>query len=328
MRFRTEVKVKTEGMSINHTHSLLLMGSCFVEHIGTRLKESKFDVQVNPYGVLYNPMSIAFSLKEILEGKQYQFKNLFNYQGLWHSSMHHSVFSNESKSKVLEDINKKIKVAHDFLKQMDVLIITFGSAWVYHSKNENLIVGNCHKLPESSFCRRRVEVNEIIDLWNVLIESLIKLRPSLKLIFTVSPIRHIRDGLHENQLSKSTLLLAIDELQKQWGKCIYYFPAYEILLDELRDYRFFADDMCHPSSIAIDYIWEKFIKFAISSDSQQLMAECQKINKSLNHRPFDYQSKEHQLFLRNLLLKIEELSKRYPNLAFNKEIELCHTQLI
>lgn len=328
MRFSTEVKVKTEEVSVNHTHSLFLMGSCFVEHIGEKLKDSKFEIQINPYGVLYNPMSIALSLMEILERKHYQPKDLFNYQGLWHSSMHHGIFSNTSSSKVLEDINSKIDEAHDFLKHTDFLIITFGSAWVYHSKNEKSIVGNCHKLPEKYFHRRRVEVKDIVALWTVVIESLMKLRPSLKIIFTVSPIRHIRDGLHGNQLSKSTLLLAIDELQNHWKKNTHYFPAYEIVLDELRDYRFFADDMCHPSSLAIDYIWEKFIKFAVSSDTQQVITECQKINKALRHRPFNYQSEEHQLFLRNLLLKLEELSKRYPNLAFNKEIELCHTQLI
>lgn len=328
MRFRTAVKVRAEEVSINHSHSVLLMGSCFVEHIGKKLNESKFNVQINPYGVLYNPLSIALSLKEILEGKPYLPQDLFYHQGLWHSAMHHSTFSDASHSTVLERINQRMEKAHDFLGQMDFLILTFGSAWVYQSRSENQIVGNCHKLPESCFHRRRVEVNEIVAVWNDLLETLMQRKPSLKIIFTVSPIRHIRDGLHENQLSKSTLLLAIDELQKRWKKNIHYFPAYEIALDELRDYRFFADDMCHPSALAIDFIWEKFVHFAISSDSKGVMAACEEINKALSHRPFDYQSEAHQLFLKNLILKIEELSKRYPNLAFNKEIELCRTQLI
>ncbi len=328
MQFTTEVKVRKNVIDINHSQSILLMGSCFVEHIGVKLKESKFDVFINPYGVLYNPMSITDSLEEILKNKKYQQKDLFFYQGLWHSKMHHSMFSNVSADKVLETINYHLDLAYDFLTKADYLIITLGSAWVYYDKESAKVVGNCHKLPENYFIRKLVKVDEIVQEWNRTLDSLLVINPKLEILFTVSPIRHIRDGLHGNQLSKSTLLLAIHKLETQRKNRVHYFPAYEILLDELRDYRFYADDMCHPSELAVDYIWRKFIHYAISVDSQDLISECSKIQKALNHRPFNPESKEHQQFLENLLEKIELLSKRYPNLAFNKEIELCHTQLI
>ena len=328
MQFTTEVRIDTNVLDVNHSHSILLMGSCFVEHIGEKLKGAKFNALINPYGVLYNPMSIVTSLKEMLNNTPYNLSSLFFYQGLWHSAMHHSVFSGASKEKVLENINDALNEAHLFLKQTDYLVVTLGSSWVYFDKTHHQIVGNCHKQPEHFFTRQLVEVDEIVNEWNRVIELLLAVNPNLKILFTVSPIRHVRDGLHGNQLSKSTLLLSIHKLQEQRKNTVYYFPAYEIMLDELRDYRFYADDMCHPSGLAVDYIWEKFIHFAISVQSQDLIKECEKIKKALNHRPFNPESEKHQEFLKNLLEKIEALSKRYPNLAFNKEIELCHTQLI
>lgn len=336
MRFRTEVKIDSSQLKINHNHSLLLIGSCFVEHMGKKLNDTKFNVLINPYGVLYNPLSISASLHEIVEKKEYCKGQLFNHQGLWHSAMHHSSFSNVSQTEVLEHINREINTAYNFINQSDYLVVTFGSAWVYHNKLQNnkigietsSVVGNCHKLPERYFNRRLISVSEITKEWNSLLVDLFSINPSMKIIFTVSPIRHLRDGLQGNQLSKSTLLLAIHELKKQWNEQVVYFPAYEIVLDELRDYRFFSDDMCHPSLLAIEYIWEKFTGSFLSPESLAIIEECNQINKALSHRPFNPESKEHQRFLRTLIDKIEKLSKRYPNLALNKELELCHTQLI
>ena len=298
MELYTPVILPSDLPQLTHRDQTLLMGSCFATHIGTRLKEAKFTCDVNPYGVLYNPLSIVTALEEIDAGKEYAETDLYQHRFLWHSPMHHSDLSASTASETVDHINRRLRQARRLWEMLDVLMLTWGSSYVYRNRSDGRIVGNCHKLPAS-----------------------------LKVTLTVSPIRHLRDGLHANQLSKATLLLAADELQKQFAGHVCYFPAYELLMDELRDYRFYADDLTHPSAMAVEYVWECWQKACFTSETRLLANECLHINRGLEHKPFRPQSEEYKRFLKQIVLKIDQLNEKYPYLDFEKERELCRTRL-
>lgn len=327
MRFSTSVEITPGLPRLAQADRLLLMGSCFATHIGKQLLEAKFQCNVNPFGVLYNPLSISAALRELVLGKVYKQEDLFFFRECWHSPMHHGDFSSVNTEEVLKRINMRLQVAHEQIYHLDALLLTFGTAWVYEQKQTGRIVANCHKQPEDVFNRRRLSVQEIVLDYTSLLSGLIARNPRLKIIFTVSPIRHIRDGMHSNQLSKSTLLLAIEDLQNTFPEHVFYFPAYELVLDELRDYRFYAEDMLHPSSVAIRYIWERFVEAFFTEEALQIKEESEKIMKALSHKPFHPKSEAHQQFLRQIVLKIEQLEEKYPYLDFQKERESCHIRL-
>ncbi len=327
MDFRTKVELSTGLPSIHHVDRILLMGSCFAENMGLLLAKNKFRVDMNPFGILYNPLSVSTALAEIIEGKTYRENDLFLYKGLWHSSMHHGSFSSSSIEKVLENINIRLRESHRSIHEQDWLILTFGTAYVYEQKENKCIVSNCHKQPEDNFSRRLLSVTEIVNKYIPLISEMVAHNAKLKVLFTVSPIRHKRDGMHANQLSKSTLLLAIEHLQHFFPEHVFYFPSYEIVLDELRDYRFYADDMLHPSGMAISYIWDRFSDAFFSNETKLLLTTLEEINKDVAHKPFHPESETYQRFLGQIVLKIERLNRKYPYLDFQKEIELCHIRL-
>ena len=327
MNFQTSVELPAGLPAIRHADHILLMGSCFAENIGALLSDAKFRLELNPFGILYNPLSISSALREIATKKEYTEKDLFAYRGLWHSPMHHGSFSASTPEETLQHINVRLQQARKAMQQLDWLMLTFGTAYVYEQKETGKVVANCHKLPESNFNRRLLLVDEIVDEYTSLITSLAARNPNLKILFTVSPIRHIRDGMHANQLSKSTLLLAIDRLQQFFPQHVFYFPSYEIVLDELRDYRFYADDMLHPSPLAVRYLWERFSETFFSADTKQIMAEVEDIRRDLAHKPFHPASEAYQRFLGQIVLKIERLIGKYPYLDFQKETELCHMRL-
>lgn len=327
MNFQTSVELPAGLPAIRHADHILLMGSCFAENIGALLSDAKFRLELNPFGILYNPLSISSALREIATKKEYTEKDLFAYRGLWHSPMHHGSFSASTPEETLQHINVRFQQARKAMQQLDWLMLTFGTAYVYEQKETGKVVANCHKLPESNFNRRLLLVDEIVDEYTSLITSLAARNPNLKILFTVSPIRHIRDGMHANQLSKSTLLLAIDRLQQLFPQHVFYFPSYEIVLDELRDYRFYADDMLHPSPLAVRYLWERFSETFFSADTKQIMAEVEDIRRDLAHKPFHPASEAYQRFLGQIVLKIERLIGKYPYLDFQKETELCHMRL-
>ena len=328
MQFRTLVHINPKQYpTLSYTNKLMSLGSCFSTHIGNKLKSGKFSCIVNPYGVLYNPASIAKALYEIDRGRLYTEEDLFYFNEQWHSWMHHGSFSSSNKDEALEQINKSLVEAHEKLKDLDVLFLTFGTAWLYELSEEEAIVSNCHKMPNTLFERKKMSVASIVKLYRDLLDYLLKSNPNLKVVFSVSPIRHIRDGMAANQLSKATLLLAIDELVNSYPNSVFYFPAYEIVLDELRDYRFYADDMVHPSNIAVEYIWERFREAFFSADVLRILSECEKIENSLNHRPSDPNALSYHSFLEDLIIKMEEMSINNPKLDFRKEIELCHIRL-
>ena len=258
---------------IDYATGIVSLGSCFSDEIGRRLQEGDFHIEQNPFGTLYNPASIASALRRIMYDREIGMEDLVEHEGLWHSWHHHGSFSRATAEECLEACNSRIHRAHEALKQASLLMITFGSAWIY--EREGQVVANCHKLPQENFVRRKMSVEDIVSLWRPLLKELYSFHPHLSTLFTVSPIRHIGDGLHGNQLSKSTLLLAIDELvdselppakrKKKGAKMeepdhpvTVYFPAYEIVVDELRDYRFYEADMVHPSTLAVDVVWDRF----------------------------------------------------------------------
>lgn len=325
MKLYTQVEISAQMPVITYEDGLMFLGSCFADSLGQRLEAAKFKCEVNPYGTLYNPFSIYKALEEILTDKQYTAQDLFFYQGCWHSPMHHGDFSGTDFEEVLNAINGRLAEARGALSSLKHLFVTFGSAWVYEMNGE--IVSNCHKLPEKEFVHRRLNVNEIVDAYSSLLNQLFTRYPHLDVVFTVSPIRHLRDGLHGNQLSKATLLLAIEQLQEAFPGWVYYFPAYELMMDEWRDYRFYAEDMVHPSQQAVQMIWERFCQVFMDGDTHQQLAEVEALVKMLGHKPLHKHTAEYESFLRQILLKIDELKKKYPYFDWSKEKELCLTQL-
>lgn len=316
MKFVTEISIPSPLLSITYDDSLLTMGSCFVENIGGRLCRYGFDSDVNPFGILYNPLSIATSLERLLAGTPYDASELFQYNGLWHSYAHHGSFSAATPSGALEKINMRFMSATGRLPKCSFLLITFGTAWVYRRKGEGSVVSNCHKVPEKEFERSRLSVDAIVVQWTPLLTKLKEVNPKMQVLFTVSPIRHWKDGAHENQLSKSTLLLAIDRLVESCGAL--YFPAYELMMDELRDYRFYAADMLHPSEVAVDYIWERFADCCFDKGTREAMREVEQVARAMAHRPLNPDSKEYARFCQQTLLRKERLLQRYPTIHFDQ----------
>lgn len=324
MNFQTYVELPVGLPPVTHAGRILLMGSCFAENIGKQLADAKFQLDLNPFGILYNPFSLSAALVEILKGKAYQEEDLFFFKDLWHSPMHHGSFSASTANETLVNINSRMQQAHQSIQELDWLMLTFGTAYVYEQKETGRVVSNCHKLPENRFTRRLLSVEEIVSEYTSLIASMTARNPNLKILFTVSPIRHIRDGMHANQLSKSTLLLAIHRLQQQFPDKVFYFPSYEIVLDELRDYRFYADDMLHPSPLAVRYLWNRFSETFFSPETKEIISSAEDISRDLAHKPFHPESEAYQRFLGQIVLKIERLNGKYPYLDFQKETELCH----
>lgn len=308
MDFRTKVKPEKASFTFSHTTPIVLMGSCFAENIGEKLADHFFPVDINPFGTLYNPASVAEGLRLLIDGKQLQASDLFLHEGVFHSFTHHSRFSASTEEGCLQKINERLQSSAVALQKAERLVITFGTAWVYKLKSDGRIVGNCHKLPEKMFERVRLTVSEIVTDWHSLIETLRQENPRLKTLFTVSPVRHWKDGANGNQLSKATLLLAVDELCRLYPDYVAYFPAYEIMMDELRDYRFYADDMLHPSTLAVDYIWESFATSYLTADSRTLLKELAGIRKALNHKPFNPENEPYRSFLKQTIEKAEKLN--------------------
>ena len=318
MNLQTKITVAAPDFLIDYNSRLMMLGSCFAENMGSKFSYYKFDVDVNPCGIIYNPLSVANVLRLIVEGKQFEKSDLRQVGGKWVSLYHHGAFSSTDPDECLRRINDRLTKATGELRTLDLLVITWGTAWVYRYTRENIVVSNCHKIPSQEFERSRLSVEDIVKEYLVLIGRLREINPGLRILFTVSPIRHWKDGAHGNQLSKATLLLAIDRLREELQH-VYYFPAYEIVLDELRDYRFYADDMLHMSGFTVDYIWERFLYSFISPEVLGLMNQIGRVNKGVAHRPFDPQSEEYHRLLKKMLAEIAMISRSYPMIDFSEE---------
>jgi hypothetical protein len=312
--FRTSIDIKPYSFRLDYQSNILTLGSCFSENMGLKMKNVFFKTEINPFGVLYNPISILNSIQLLLQNKKFTASDIFEYKSLWHSFAHSSSFSDVSSELCLSKMNERISFASEFIKSTDVLLITFGTAWVFTDKESGRVVSNCHKLPAAKFNRRRLTVDEITEAYSDLLTKLKALYPNLNVVFSVSPIRHWKDGAHENTISKSTLLLAVDALQNQFGN-VHYFPAYELLMDELRDYRFYASDMLHPSDVAVEYIWSKFSESVFSEETLQLMKKLEQLAADRAHRPLHPLSPEYALFKENTGKRKNEIIQKYPFLA-------------
>ena len=298
------VQIPASSWKIGYDDQILLMGSCFADSMCAKLHEHYFRVEGNPFGVLYNPASIAIAIEMARKSQTIEDKDLVEHGGLWHSMAHHGVFSDIDMAVVLDKCNGSIVALRQALENATVITITFGTAWVYEYAGK--VVGNCHKIPANQFVRRRMTVEEIVATWQPLVEAM----PDKKWLFTVSPIRHVKDGLHENHINKGILLQAVEQLTKQ-TECSY-FPAYEIMLDELRDYRYYAEDMVHPSSMAVEYIWQRLVETYMTADTQAEMKTLHQLWRDEHHRFIHPDSMEAKRFLERLGQKKHELQEDYP----------------
>jgi hypothetical protein len=316
--FRTIVELPQQDFSINHEHKILMLGSCFTENIGSRLKELKFNVDLNPFGVIFNPISVANSLKRLITADPIIDNEVFYYNECWNSFFFHSRFSHPQKEQCLQLMNTSLQKSSDFLKRTNYLFLTFGTAWVYYNSYTNLPVANCHKLPSDDFERRLLSISEIVKTYTELIIELKNINPELKIILTISPVRHLKDGASGNQVSKSVLVVAVNEICN--AGLANYFPAFEILLDDLRDYRFYDNDMVHPNELAVDYIFEKFSDNYFNSATLNLNKKIKKIIDSCRHKPINPDSKAFKSFKISNINKINELITVCPYLDFSNEM--------
>ncbi len=320
-QFRTTFAITPSQTKISHHSPCLFIGSCFTENIGNKLLERKFDVQINPFGILYNPLSVANSLNAILDNRKFTRQDLSFDGQLYYSYFHHGRFSSTLPENTLNTINTELLRANLLIKSAKFVFITFGTAWAYEHLTKNIVVTNCHKSPAKTFKRYRICLDEIFSNISIVIEKLLAQNPDIQIIFTVSPVRHWKDGAHENQLSKSTLLLAIDKIAEKYQNNVDYFPAYELVMDDLRDYRFYKTDMLHPSNLAVEYIWSRFEDTYFSPATKAINSNIETIIKAMNHRALNTKTEAHRKFLNSFYFKTKQLSERLQHANFSVELE-------
>ena len=312
MNFITPIQIPPSTIRIGYEHRTMILGSCFAEAIGQRLSDLLFPVDLNPFGILYNPDSIAAAIRRLMDGNLFTADELTRYDDLYHSLLHHGSFSAPTADECLERINARLSAGAEFLAAADRIIVTFGTSYVYRWKGTGAVVGNCHKMPDSYFRRERLSVDKVVHRWNLLLDSMVRRRPEVKWIFTVSPVRHLRDGAHENNLSKSVLHLLIEKLISLYPTIANYFPAYELMMDELRDYRFYAEDMCHPSPAAIHYISNQFESTYMDAKTRAWLRRAEALHRDLQHRPIHPDSEAYRRFLVQTKLKLKQLRAELP----------------
>jgi hypothetical protein len=318
---------------VNYRDRILLTGSCFTEHIGTALQRAKFTVLQNPNGILFDPVSVSRSLISYVHDQRYDESDLFQLNEVWQSWQHHSRFSDMDKDKTLEKINQSQQEAHQFLKDADWLIITLGSSFSYRLTDGAALyrpeltsslpgdsgVANCHRAPAQWFNKHLLSINEIIESLDLCLHQLMQFNPKLRILFTISPVRHIRDGVVENNRSKARLIEAVHHMVNKFDK-LYYFPAYEIVIDVLRDYRFYDVDLVHPNYLATEFVMKKFMTTCFDEETQTLVAELKKINIARHHKPFQPASKAHQQFLHASAEKVKDIQSKYPMVDLREEL--------
>ena len=310
MNFRTNISLKSESNQIDYSSNLVLIGSCFSENISKKLQYFKFNTFSNPFGILFNPIAIETLISNAIHKKEYSEKDIFQLNERWHCFDAHSDLSASSKNELLTNLNTSIAATHKKITTASHLIITLGTAWVYRNNESAKIVGNCHKIPQKQFSKEMLSVEEIVASLKNSCALIKNLNPKVNIIFTVSPVRHVKDGFVENMQSKAHLLTAIHQLINLKEQ-FHYFPSYEIMLDDLRDYRFYNSDMLHPNETAINYIWEQFKHVWIAKKTISILKEVDTIQRGLAHKPFNPNSNQHQKFLKNLQLKIEDLNSKH-----------------
>lgn len=332
MKFQLHTDIKQPEQLFELPSSIFLIGSCFTENIGQKLQAAKFSICENPHGILFNPASIVQAFQDYFEEKAYCLEDLFQLNEVWHSWNHHSRFSDVDPELAIQKINTSIAYSAQFLKTAKQVVITLGSAWVYQLVDSSLgsagsIVANNHKAPANLFRKRLLLLEEVIAMLDNVLHRLFQCNNHCQVVFTVSPVRHLREGLVDNNRSKSVLLQAVHHLADKFNR-VYYFPAYEIVVDELRDYRFFAEDLVHPNYQATQYVWDKLKLNCMSESTNQLIAEIDEIKLAFQHRSFHPTTEQHQNFIRKYLDKTILLQTKFPMLDFENEIAYFKSALL
>lgn len=321
MNFRTVIKAPENRQMLQHSDQVMLLGSCFSDNIGGKMRTGMMQALVNPFGTIYNPLSIAASVKRIISGEPIAGMTLFQQSGVWNSFAFHSRFSMGDKEATLNRMNSRIEQAHTALKQCKMLVITLGTAVVYRLNSTGEVVSNCHKVPQHEFSRSMASVDEMTRALNQMVDQLHEYNPELQIVFTISPIRHIADGLETNSLSKASLRVTVDNVINAHKGYTEYFPSYEIVMDDLRDYRFYATDMVHPSDVAVEYIWQTFQATYLDDRAAQAVARCERVMKRLMHRPMSNNSEVVERFNADTRTVVGNLVKEYPYLENIAEIK-------
>jgi len=318
MKLQTKIPLEASAFQINYKSTVILLGSCFAENIGDKFSYFKFQSGANPFGILFHPKAIETVLENAVQGTIDTDKDVFELEQRWHSFNAHSSLSAASKAQLLQNLKEAVAQTQEQLEVATHIVITLGTAWVYQHNRLNSIVANCHKVPQTAFTKKLLSVSEIEASIEQMIALVQTVNTKAKFIFTVSPVRHIKDGFVENQRSKSHLITALHTvLNKDRLKAVaFYFPSYEIVMDELRDYRFYTTDMLHPNRLAVDYIWEKFAAVWIAEGDRTTMEKVAVVQRGLQHRPFNVVSDSHQKFVKALEEKIAYLQKEYPFMTF------------
>ena len=320
MKFRTEIQINKPGLFIEHFNSIATFGSCFAENIAEYLIRFRFNILNNPFGILYNPVSIFNALSLISSGKAFIKNDLVQHDDLWHSWYHHGSFSHPDAEECLAGINKQLQTTKQFMNSCNYLIITYGTAYVFEHLESGTIVSNCHKIPSNYFKRFRLSIKEIESNVSETIELVKSINPAIKIIFSVSPVRHLKDGMVDNQLSKSALILALHNAIKDENSC-FYFPSYEIMMDDLRDYRFYDSNLTHPNQLAINYIWDKFSNTWLSEECILIIKDMEKLNQARAHRSLFPGSKKEKEFKQRQIEQLGKLKTKYPHIDFSEDIK-------
>jgi lysophospholipase L1-like esterase len=315
MNFQTQIPLQKSDFPIDYTSKILSLGSCFAENMAEKLEYFKFENVVNPFGIIFNPVSLEKLILRSIHKNYFTANDIFYHNEAWHCYEVHSELSNPDKSEFLEALNRLIDSTNQQLSNSTHVIVTLGTSWVYRHIESNEIVANCHKVPQKQFVKEILSIAQIEASLQNIISEIQTINPKCNFVFTVSPVRHIKDGFVENTLSKAYLISALHASNLQLATSSY-FPSYEIMMDVLRDYRFYAEDMLHPNQTAIDYIWIKFFENYVEEKEFSLMNQVCEIQRALKHRPFNSNSESHKKFLENLNQKINTLVNKYPNFQF------------
>jgi len=319
MELQTKIPLSPSDNPIDYQNKLVLLGSCFVENMGAKLDYFQFQQLQNPFGILFHPLAIENLIERALNGRDYKLEEIFEQDGIWRCFDAHSDLRSDNPEALLQILNQRLKETETWLGVSSHIIITLGTAWVYEYLDSNKIVANCHKVPQKQFAKKLLSIEAIESCLDSIVDNITKVNPKAQIIFTVSPVRHLKDGFVENQRSKAHLIAAVHLLlsSRTQSRGLGYFPSYEIMMDELRDYRFYGADMVHPNQLAVDYIWEKFKSVWITSTSYAVMDRVDSVQKGLLHRPFNPDSDAHQKFKTSLRTKITYLQERYPFMKFS-----------
>lgn len=316
MNFSTKIPISRSDLPIDYDSKIMLLGSCFATNMGEKFDYFKFQAAKNPFGIIFNPVSLAKLIERCVQKNYFTEDDIFFHNELWHCYEVHSELSNSDKDSFLVSLNDLINSANNQFTDLTHIIITLGTSWVYRNIETNAIVANCHKVPQKEFIKELLSPESIAQSIESIFFNISVINPTCNFIFTVSPVRHIKDGFVENTQSKAHLITALQKTITQHPSHISYFPSYEIMMDELRDYRFYAEDMLHPSQTAIDYIWEQFSDFAFSGDTKNLLKEVESIQKRMAHKSFQPQSESHKLFKQKLASDCKSLQAKFTFMQF------------